>query len=479
MLSVMDERIDSDYLIVGAGAAGMAFADSLLTHSDATVTIVDKRHAPGGHWQEAYPFVRLHQPSAFYGVESEPLGQDQRDAHGTNAGFYELAGASEIRAYFEHVMRSRFLPTGRVTYLPSAEHTDDGLVRSLLADRSWNAKPRKRIVDTTYLEGRFTGSSPPPFEIAEGVRWVPAGGVANLQEPPERYVVIGAGKTALDVNVYLLEQGVPPESIQWIKPREAWWINRRYQQPFELVPDAYRAAAMQIEAMAQASSVDDLFKRLEAEGFFLRVDPSVEATMFRGAVVSEGELELLRRIQDVVRLGRIQRIEKDRIVLDRGSVPTTEGTLHVHCASRGLSWRPVKPIFEPDRITIQPYMWSFACFQAALLGVVEAVLDDDDERNQLCQPLPFWATNSDYVSVFLATMVHEQVRRKHPAVAEWAKGSRLNLLGAVPRFRDDPKVVEARENISRNGIAAATNLQKILAAEPPAAAPEKAEASAG
>lgn len=84
----MDHAIETDYLVVGTGAAGMAFADSLLTHSDATVTLVDRRHAPGGHWIDAYPFVRLHQPSAFYGVESVPLGRDTIERSGLNAGYY-------------------------------------------------------------------------------------------------------------------------------------------------------------------------------------------------------------------------------------------------------------------------------------------------------------------------------------------------------------------------------------------------------
>ena len=63
-------RIETDYLIVGAGAAGLAFADALIAASDADVVLVDRRHGPGGHWNDAYPFVRLHQPSAFYGVNS-------------------------------------------------------------------------------------------------------------------------------------------------------------------------------------------------------------------------------------------------------------------------------------------------------------------------------------------------------------------------------------------------------------------------
>ncbi len=43
-----------DYLIKGAGAAGMAFADTLLTETDATIAIVDRHDRPGGHWNDAY-----------------------------------------------------------------------------------------------------------------------------------------------------------------------------------------------------------------------------------------------------------------------------------------------------------------------------------------------------------------------------------------------------------------------------------------
>jgi cation diffusion facilitator CzcD-associated flavoprotein CzcO len=63
----MTIRLKADYLVVGTGAVGMAFVDSLIADSDARVVMVDRRHAPGGHWHDAYPFVRLHQPSAYYG----------------------------------------------------------------------------------------------------------------------------------------------------------------------------------------------------------------------------------------------------------------------------------------------------------------------------------------------------------------------------------------------------------------------------
>lgn len=44
----MAELIETDYLVVGAGAAGMTLTDALVTHSDASVTLVERRHAPGG-----------------------------------------------------------------------------------------------------------------------------------------------------------------------------------------------------------------------------------------------------------------------------------------------------------------------------------------------------------------------------------------------------------------------------------------------
>ncbi len=463
----MNTEFETDYLVVGAGAAGMAFTDALLEHSDATVTIVDRRHAPGGHWIDAYPYVRLHQPSAFYGVDSVPLGRDARDASGTNAGYYELAGADEIRAYYDRVMHGRFLPSGRVRYFPSSEYLGEGRFVSRLVQASRAARVRRKIVDTTYLEGEIPATAAPPFEVADGVRCVPAGAIVRTAERFERFVVIGAGKTALDACVWLLEQGVPASAIRWIKPREGWWLNRRFHQPHALLPDFYRGMAIQLEAMAQATSIDDLFARLERAEFFLRVDPDVTPTMFRGAVISEGELALLRRIDDVVRLGHVRRIEHDQILLEEGRVPTNRNTLHLHCASRGLPRPALRPIFEPGRITVQPFLWSFACFQFAMLGVVEATVDADDEKNRLCPPIHYWEANADYLSAFLAALASERSRTAHPALANWAKGTRLNPLGEIGRHRDDPIVIEAREQVRRFATAAVGNLVKLLDKDAP------------
>ena len=305
-------------------------------------------------------------------------------------------------------------------------------------------------------------TSPPPFEVAEGVRCVPVGAIAQLDVRPERYVIIGAGKTALDACVWLMGQGVPASALCWIKPREAWWINRRFQQPYTMVPELYRGVALQLEAMAEASSVGDLFTRLERQGFFLRIDPKVMPTMFRGAITSEAEVERLRRIENVVRLGHVRRIERDAIVLDQGRIPTDERTLHVHCAATALVQPPKRPIFEPQRVTIQPFQWAFACYSAALIGVVEATIESDDEKNSLVSPMHYWNKNEDFLTAFMATMMGEQSRSRHPALAQWIKTTRLNPVSGLASHREHPDVKATRERIKRFGFPAAMNMQKLL-----------------
>src|ERR1700690_3975636 len=117
--------VNTDYLVVGAGARGLAFADALVAEADVEVTVVDPRQAPGGHWVDAYPFVRLHAPSAYYGVNSLPLGEDRIDQAGENAGFYERASGEEVS---EHLAEAagRLTETGRARVLSGHEHLGAG-----------------------------------------------------------------------------------------------------------------------------------------------------------------------------------------------------------------------------------------------------------------------------------------------------------------------------------------------------------------
>lgn len=463
----MSDVIETDYLMVGAGAAGMALTDALLSHSEARVTVIDRRHAPGGHWLDAYPFVRLHQPSAFYGVDSVPLGKDAIDRAGLNAGFYETANADELCAYFAHVMQEHFLPTGRVRFVPCSNYIGgEGerhhFVSRLTGDKQ-EVRVRRKLVDTTYLEGNIPATSQPPFEVDEGVPCIPAGDVTRLTGRVGTFVVIGAGKTALDTCVWLLTNGVAASSIRWVKPRESWWLNRRFHQPHTGLPEFYAGIGLQFQAMAQATSVDDLFLRLEADGFFLRVDPTVTPTMMRGAILSEVELALLRQIKDVVRLGRVRRIGRGSVLLEQGEVAMPEDAVYIHCAAAGLARPPLRPIFESNRLTVQPVMWGFACQQFAMLGVVEATIDSDEEKNRVCQPIRYWEQSVDYLSSYMARVAGERARNAYPALASWARGSRLNAMGRLGEYSEHPDVLATGSLLKKVGPAAMENVARLLA----------------
>ncbi|MEO1437594.1 MAG: NAD(P)/FAD-dependent oxidoreductase, partial [Bacteroidota bacterium] len=144
--------LETDYLIIGAGAASMAFVDTLLTETNDRVLIVDRYAKPGGHWNYAYPFVTLHQPSQFYGVASKELSNERIDTQGFNKGLSSLASGAEIVAYYEVLMRDIFIPTGRVQYFPLCNYEGNHQFRSILTSKKYLVKVAKKVVDCTYSQ---------------------------------------------------------------------------------------------------------------------------------------------------------------------------------------------------------------------------------------------------------------------------------------------------------------------------------------
>lgn len=215
---------NTDYLVVGAGASGLAFTDALLAEADVEVTLVDRRGAPGGHWLDAYPFVRLHTPSAYYGVNSMPLGQDRIDATGENAGFYERATGQEVRDHFAEAA-GRLTRTGRVRLFTGHEHVGRGRagerVRDLATGRLHEVRVRRKVVDARYLEASVPATHAPPFEIAADARVVPVNALPAVADPTSSFTVLGSGKTAVEACTWLLDNDVEPDRIGWIRPREA------------------------------------------------------------------------------------------------------------------------------------------------------------------------------------------------------------------------------------------------------------------
>lgn len=217
------------------------------------------------------------------------------------AGMYERATGAEIRAYYERVMYKRLIPSGQVRFFPQCDYVGGHRIVSRLSGETFDIKVRKKLVDATYLSPCIPATTPPPFEMGAGASVIPVNQLAHVTERVEKFVIIGAGKTAMDACVWLLESGVDPGDIQWIKPREAWLLNRSYSQPGELVGRLLQGITLQMEAAAQATSVDNLFDRLAANEQLRRVDQGVRPTMYKAAIFGDWELDLLRRIENVVR----------------------------------------------------------------------------------------------------------------------------------------------------------------------------------
>jgi hypothetical protein len=460
---VSTHTLEADYLVIGAGATGMAFTDALIAHADARVIIVDRRHAPGGHWNDAYPFVRLHQPSSYYGVCSLPLGADTIDVQGTNRGFYERATAAEICAYYGRVMSERFLASEKVRFFPMCDYRGERRFVSRLTGDEYEVKVRKACVDAGYLEPSIPATYAPPFEVTAGARCVPPNELPRSARRADGYVIIGAGKTAMDACSWLLELGVPPEIIRWIKPRESWLQNRAYAQGGEQVGRLFEGISLQVEAAACARSRPELFERLSAAGQLLRVDESVEPTMYKAATASVAELEQLRRIEGVVRLGHVRRIERDSIVLDRGAIPTSPRQLHVHCAAPGLSRAPAKPIFAPGLITPQPIRTGLIPFNAALVGFVEATRAELAEKNRLCPPNRLPDAPLDWLRGMLIATAADYLWSKDPELSAWLDSARLNPSRGLRTRKHDPEVQRASRRFADNARPALENLQRLLA----------------
>jgi hypothetical protein len=451
----------TDYLVVGAGAMGMAFTDALIDHADVHVTLVDRRHAASGHWQDAYPFVQLHQASLFYGVASTALGDGTVQTDGPEAGLQQRARQSEIQAYYDDVLHRRFVGSGRVTFMGGCDHRSDGTshrVTSLVSGETTEIEAG-RVVDATYLSPTVPATTPPPFEVDGDVPVVAINELARLTTAPGSYVVVGAGKTATDGIVWLLTNGVPPDRIVWVRPRDPWMLDRAVVQPDPAV--AFGLAADTMAAAAEAESLDDFFLRLEAAGVMFRLDREVMPTMAKAPTLGAWELDLLRSIERVVRYGRVRRVDRREIVLDHGSVPMDRGALVVHCAASGLAYPPMVPVWGPDRIRLQTIRAGFPCFNAALAGYVEATRDDDRERNRLGPPNTLPDTIESWARMQVRGALATRAFGAEPDIVEWADGCALNPARIEPSRRTDPAVQAALARTSDHAAPGIARLAEL------------------
>ncbi len=403
---------ETDYLIIGAGAMGVAFADELHTQKpNSHITIVDRRDKIGGHWVDAYPYVRLHQPAAFYGVNSLTLGNGSSD----------LSSKTEILSYYEKVL-NRLESSGHVQFLNQHSYLGNNKISNLNhPEKTIEYKINKKIVDATYMNVEIPSTHPPKFTVDEGVSLVALNDLYKGHSQWEYFCVVGNGKTGMDAVLYLLDQGVDANHISWIAPNDAWIFNRESLQ----VGNVAKQVLMHGELMIKATKADDVFLAMEKEGGILRLDTNKLPSKWKCATIDSTELKKLRTVQNIIRKGRINRITSEEIQLKEGNVPYSPKTLFVNCSADGLAKKEAKAIFSKGSITLQSILFCQQVFSAAVIAKLESTSLSDNDRNKAC-PVPHPEFKEDWPHVFTATLNNLLILHRY--FPRWMFNARLNFM---------------------------------------------------
>jgi hypothetical protein len=351
-----------------------------------------------------------------------------------------------------------------VEFLGGSEYAGDRTVVSATGERL-EVPQSCRVVDARYLAPEIPAETPPKFAVDDGARVIPVNDLVRTEETPSQYVIVGSGKTATDACIWLLAQGVDPDAICWVRPREPWMLNRAVIQPDPAIYLGMVADMMQ--AAGSAASLDDLFLRLEDAGIMLRIDRSLTPTMAKAPTLGTWELDQLRSIGNVVRRGHIDSVSPGRVDFADGSVTVAGDAVVVNCAADGLKNPPRVPIWGPDTITLQTIRAGFPCFGAALAGYVEATRDDDTEKNRLCPPASFGNTLTDWATMNVLGLRNSASFNSEPDIKAWTDGVALNPSRVPPDYPGSPELDDAQDRLQTNigpGLARLAQLAQLRGA---------------
>ena len=423
------EELECDYLVIGAGTASLAFVDTLITYShNATVIIVDRNASPGGHWVHAYPFVRLHQQGCSYGVNSRTLGtlrgKKQIEVYDMN----DRATGKEICEYYDQVVKS-FIATKRVKVFFNSEYScEEGSHTIASKDgQAFKVACGKLVNCLTKVE--VPSMRKAPFPVHECVCMKPINDLPKAVKSGtfDKYVVIGAGKTGSDAIMHLLENNVSPEFITWIVSRDVWYLLRDGWMPKSRPKGEFWKITLNtiFGPIIAASSVKESFLNLEKAGSVGRLDPNGPfPKVFKGPTITKGDLDMLRTVKNVIKLGRVTSITLDEIVLESGrTIISHKDTFVVDCMAENiygyLDFEPDFQTFKPNLIELGPPAFLLnPSLTSTLIGYLEATFHDDSVKNSFIYHLPKQKheclLTAFIIGVYTHLKTHEQVAKYKP-----------------------------------------------------------------
>jgi hypothetical protein len=307
----------------------------------------------------------------------------------------------------------------------------------------------------------------PNFSVDPKVNFMPLNNLPLVTKKPSGYVVIGGGKTGIDACLWLLGGDVDPDVITWIRPRDSWLLDRKNTQPTEsFFNSSVGSLAAQYESISSATSIEDMFIRLEKSGYLLRLDRDIRPTMFHAATISKDEIIELRRIKNVVRMGHVKEIKIDSVSLSEGEIKTGEDYIYVDCSAsleRSFGNKKSVPVFCDDCITPQMIRAYQPAFSASMVAYVEANYSREADKNRLCSIVPPPNYDVDFIPMTLAMMLNQFSWSQDKKLRQWIRNNRLDgfskLISNVDK--DDYEKIQILSRIQSNAVPAITKLQQF------------------
>ena len=226
-------------MVVGAGVAGLnaLYAATDYLPKGARVLLIDQKQGPGGMWNTAYDFVRLHQPHPMFTVGdvkwdwAKPRDylakRDEVQTHLASA-LGPVSNAVELEAAFQQtVVEAEEVQTdcgyqAKVVFRPNGA---DSPTRTVLAPLAIHAQGLN-----------YTEAAPLPLASSNVVSIIPQ----NLRQtlnahPSARLVVVGGGKTGHGHDSGSTRSG--PQS----QDQPDKWEWHEFPQPHEIHPNRVEA----------------------------------------------------------------------------------------------------------------------------------------------------------------------------------------------------------------------------------------------
>jgi len=486
-----EKILDCDYLIVGAGAAPLPFIDTLLTElPDTKIILIDKKGAPGGHWVDAYGYVRLHQPSVVYGIASKQLEGNWLKCMITNfiLPWNHRANKTEVLSYFSDFVKEKeqidFYPNCVYNFDNKEDDSEDNIhsFSSVDGSVSYKVNVNVKLIDATKGENIIPHDSPLQFPVDDEVRVMTPNQVYDSYEGnsdekslmlKNKYVVLGAGKTGMDCIVYLQRtMKIDPANIAWVISNDVWMTKLEGGGN----PKDWTRTLVEND-----NDINKAALEMEEKGKMVRIDKNVMPTVFKFPVIPSDDLKILQDVKTIIRRGRATAIRRktgdnSKVMVEFGSdhspwdaFAPIDKCVFVHATSPGpFGAKGTTNIFNSekkmtlDTIFSPPVSISMSCLAKVEANRRKGTLDIEFMRRLMLaregETSRDFKENEILDSIIQASMDAQSMLNlavlfaildKDPLVPmNWMKQNRLAFLGAIPGYKclicDDIRLLQSK-----------------------------------